>query len=87
MNNIVSLLLTRVTIVRSLVQTKQNLRIKQVVRIVEVEPRRVLPKIIKNQLYVLIVSSQAILLEIVGNLGGGLRPLGGMEAIPTQTKS
>ena len=45
------------------------------------------PKNIKNQLYVLIVSSQVTLLEIVGSLGGGLRPPGGMEAIPTQTKS
>ena len=59
MNNIVSQLLIRVTIIRSLVQT------------MEVEPRRV-PQNIKNQLYVLIMSSQVILLEFVGSLEGGL---------------
>ena len=35
---------------------------------------------------VLTASSQAILLGTAGSLGGGLKPPGGREAIPTQTK-
>ena len=86
MNSRVSLLQTNPTIIRNLAQTNRSPRIKLKVRRVGVGLRRVSPRCPKDQSCALTASSQVTLLGTVGNLGVGLKPLGGREAIPTRTK-